>query len=318
MECISEHSMIASKTVQEQKIQSMALSVALENLRSHIGSGTKSVQKFVEAGKKELVRQNNLIKSLGNDLNILRHTPIHPSILDRLDSSDSSKSKLLDFVDIQYISSVKEESVELYNDLKQKTSELHKVTIELSNHERELLEHVSQNSNLQSLDATLSDIHSITKTAQECNDDVIKSLPKVEDTINRLKRDPIVIAFSNMSITRRDPVSPSHTVSMSTAKKKFESLNHLAIYQLEDPIYKLIKYDAIVRQHVSGLIKSKRASISEFFLNMSVVSDLQECVANLETDATEALHRLDQFKKKYGKNDLESVRQIAFAYVSHM
>lgn len=324
MEAINTHALLASKTVQEQKIQTMALSVALENLKSHIGSGTKSVQVFIETAKKELTRQNGLIKSLASDINILRHTSIHQSILEMLEPVNQSKLKLLDFVDVQHINSIKSESVDLYNYLKQKTYELHKVTQELANHERELLEHVAQNSNLQSLDASLSDIKSIASTAQECNEDVNKSLPKVEDTINKLKRDPISIAFSNLSINtssksalgRRDS-SPSQTVSLSTAKRKFDSLNHLAIYQLEDPIHKLMKYDAIVRQHASDLVASKRTSISEFFMNMSVVSDLQECIANLEKDAIDSLNRLDQFKKKYGRNDLESVRQVAFSYVSN-
>lgn len=314
MEGIKTHAMIASQTVQEQKMQTMALSVALENLKSHIGSGTRKVQVYLEAAKKELGRQNSLLKSLGNDINILRHTSIHQSILDKLEEGHD-KLKLLDFVDLDHIHTLHTESKQLYNNLKKKSHELQKVTHELANHERELLGHVAEKSNLQSLDATLSDIKSVAKTAQECSDDVNKSLPKVEDTINRLKRDPISIAFSNMSIhTRRESISSP--VSLSTAKKKFESLNHLAIYQLDDPIYKLVKYDAIVRQHVSDLIKSKRTSISEFFMNMSVVSGIQDCIVDLEHDAAESLDRLNLFKKKYGKNDLESVRQIAFAYVS--
>ncbi|KAI7890527.1 uncharacterized protein EV154DRAFT_421878 [Mucor mucedo] len=313
MEGIQTHAKIASDTVEEQKMQTMALNVALENLNSHIGSGTRKVQAYLEVAKKELARQNGLLKSLNNDINILRHTSIHKAILDKLDNGDE-RLKLLDFVDLDRIGSIHTESKQLYNNLKKKSHELAKVTRELANHQKDLLDHVGKSSNLQSLDATLSDVKSIAKTAQECSDDISKSIPKVEDTINKLTSDSVSIAFSNMSLNTRRNSASSSPVSFSMAKKKFDSLNHLAIYQFDDPIYKLVKYDTIMRQNVSNLIKSKYSSISEFFLNMSIVSGIQDCIVEMEHDTAEELDRLNLFKKKYGKNDLESVRQVAFAY----
>jgi hypothetical protein len=47
---------------------------------------------------------------------------------------------------------------------------------------------------------------------------------------------------------------------------------------------------------------------------MKIVSDIQGLIQDMEQQSKEASDRLYQFKKTYGKNDLESIRQISFAY----
>lgn len=302
----------------------MALSVALANLRTHIRSGSHAANFFIEVAKKEMNRQSILLKSLQNDIEILRHTTVHHSILQLLDPSSSrqSKVKLSDFVDLSQIDRTKAETIDLCNYLKRESNELYAITQDIEQFEHNLQEHIAENSNLQSLDATLSDIKILASRAKECREDMKKSFSKIYETISKLTDKPISTLFENLSLSPTQRRSSSstrqsvqqQTVSPSAARKKFESFNHLALYQLEDPLLKLSKYEARIRASVDELIESKRESVSEFFKNMKIVSEIQSLIQDMEQQSKMASDRLYQFKKTYGKNDLEYVRQISFAY----
>ncbi|CAO3646949.1 unnamed protein product [Mucor hiemalis] len=273
IEAASVHTTLAIDTVDEQKLQSMALSVALANLRTHIQSGSQAALFFIDIAKKEMNRQSILLKSLQNDIEILRHTTIHHSILQLLDpSSRQSKVKLSDFVDLSQIDRTKAETIDLCNYLKRESNELYTITQDIEQFEHNLQEHIAENSNLQSLDATLSDIKILASRAKECREDMKKSFSKIYESISKLTDKPISTLFENLSLSptqRRSSNSRQNvqqqTVSPSAARKKFESFNHLALYQLEDPLLKLSKYEARIRSSVDELIESKRDSVSEFF-----------------------------------------------------
>jgi hypothetical protein len=315
----------------------MALSVALANLKTHIGSGRNAANQFIESAKKELNRQSGLLKSLQNDIDILKHTHIHPSILESIEPSQQNRTKLIDFIDLQHIDIIKADTIDLCNYLNSESTELKKVAQEIVTYERHLQEHIASSSNLQSLDATLADIKSLQSKAQVFRDEMKKSLPRIYDTISKLTEKPISALFENLSlnpsissesssssimppVSRRDSFAlqqqQGQRISTSAAKKKFESFNHLAEYQLDDPLLKLSKCEVKIRQQVDGLIDSKRDSITEFFNNMKVIADLQDHIALLQQQSEGASQQLEDFKLKYGKKDLESVRQISFAYVS--
>lgn len=338
--------LLASTTVEEQKLQSMSLSVALANLKSHITTGKQNANAFIERARRELNRQNSLLKSLQSDLDILKHTSIHPSILENIElSGQQQKTKLIDFIDMQQIEVIRVETVNLVQYLDKESVELKKASQEIVTYERQLQQHITANSNLQSLDAILEEIKALFSKAQDFRKETKKNLPRIYDSISKLTDKPISALFENLSLnnpsifsesslssvsTTMQPASSSSrqqddfvsqqqrnsTTSVSAAKRKFESFNHLAEYQLDDPLLKLAKCEAKIRQHVDGLIDSKRDSITEFFNNMKVIAELQDHIALLQDQAIYASAHLEEFKSKYGKKDLESVRQVSFAYVS--
>ncbi|KAI9259213.1 hypothetical protein EDC94DRAFT_521352 [Helicostylum pulchrum] len=304
---IFTHQTLAKISVEEQKNQAMALNVALQNMISHIKLGTDATKIFLKAVKKEINIQANLLRYLDENVLILQNMNIHSPILDLLEPEFRSKVKLFDFIDTQLIESTKADTIELCKYLKFHSSKLKADIREIENFEKEIVQHVAENSHLLTLDDTLCDIKKVADTAHVCNKGIKPSLNKALEKLTSLKNEELNTGINRLSISTNSRRSPS-------VKKKFESLDHLADYQLDDPVPKLQKYDAIVRKNVAKLINSKRDSVTHFFKHMNVISDIQGCIAKLDRDSAANRSYLKDFKEKYGKNDLRSVRHAVLAY----
>lgn len=287
----------------------MALNVALQNMISHIKLGTDATNAFLKTVKKEINVQVNLLRYLDENVLILQNMNIHSPIQDLLEPEFRNKTKLFDFIDTQLVESTKADTIDLCKYLKFHSSKLKADISEIKNFEKEIVQHVAENSHLLALDDTLCDIKKVGDMAHVCNKGIKSSLDKAFEKLTLLKNEELNTGLNRLNISTNSRRIPS-------VKKKFEPFDHLADYQLDDPVPKLQKYDAIVRKNVVKLINSKRDSVTHFFKHMNVISDIQGCIAKLDRDSDANRVYLKDFKEKYGKNDLRSVRHAVLAYVS--
>ncbi|KAG1177136.1 hypothetical protein G6F70_002931 [Rhizopus microsporus] len=309
------HTQLAKVLVDEQKLQRMALNVAMTNLEAHNKSINTNVKAFVAAAEKERTRQSALIQSLQNDLEILKHVRIHPTILHQLNLSHKGKEKLIDFVDQAYIEKVRIDTVKLCDFLSQEIRDMLDKVAELEQCEQEVLTDIANKNNLHILDATLADIQQLYKKAQYLKDTRKRDIGRVSDKIAGMLNIPITNLFASLSIQNSSQQQQQTNNKIShDSKKTLDSFRHLAEYHIQNYLPQLASYEQFIRQKVTTLAISKRNSIQEFIKYMNAVSQIQSEIASIEPRLNSAKDYLDEFKKKYETYDLGSVRDILFGY----
>ncbi|KAI8977957.1 hypothetical protein BDB01DRAFT_726815 [Pilobolus umbonatus] len=305
MKIITHHMQLARQIVEEQKLQSMAINVAMTNLETHNKKKQQCIQPFITNAERELNRQNNLLSSVHNDIEILRHIHVHPDIMSIM---DTDKVSLLDYIDLHYIETVRKDTLLISDYLSSEINELRAMSASLDQSEKELQAHVEDNNDLHSLDTLLIDIQEIQQKAQFLRDKIKRDLHRIYGKISGLLNIPLS-SLSSSSIQ-----SVTMETSNAQSKKLFETFNHLADIHIKDYMPKLFKYEITIRQRVTELTNSKRRSIQIFTEHMNEVSTIQNDIASVPPRIEKAEDALLQFKQKYGLNDLVIVRDILFSY----
>ncbi|KAG1472933.1 hypothetical protein G6F56_001249 [Rhizopus delemar] len=290
------HTQLGKTLVEEQKLQRMALNVAMTNLETHNKTMEMNVKAFATLAEKERVKQTSLVDSLSTDLEILKHIQVHPSL-------QLTHKKLVDWIDPQHIDTLKQETIQLCQFLAQETRELLTKTTELAQCEREVLSDIANKNQLHLLDGSLADIQEQLQRAQFLKDTRKRDRSRVTDKIAELLHRPVTDLFASLSVSEPQE-----------AKKTLGLFHHLAEYQVQNYLPQLASYELAIRQKVTTLAISKRNSIQELIKYMNAVSQIQSEIASVEPRLKEAKECLDQFKTKYAQRDLESVRDILFGY----
>jgi hypothetical protein len=319
---VSTHTELAKTIVESQKMQSMALNVALTNLETHNVNTSKNVEQFIYLAEKELVRQTDLINSIHNDLGILRNIKIHPSILPLMDQAlttfqDKGKEenitrsgggeRLVDFIDEAAVGMLKSETVAFCNHSSQNIRDLQNMVKNLQVCEKELQQHVVSSTNLQALDASLADIQDLNKKSQYLRERIKRDLTRVYNKIADLLQVPISSLFSSTTIMPQ--------TSSDDANRSLKRVADLAKIHITDYLPKLSEYESEIRQRITDLTISKRRSIQHFIDNMHTISFLQNDIAEVMPKLGAAENYMNQFKEINGENGLENARKILFAYV---
>ncbi|KAI8886836.1 hypothetical protein K501DRAFT_176861 [Backusella circina FSU 941] len=317
----SSHTELAKTIVEGQKLQSMALNVALTNLETHNINTTKSVEQFITLAEKELVRQSDLINSIHNDIGILRNIKIHPSILPLMDQAQTTfqeqgkeenitrsgeGERLVDFIDESAVDMLKSETVTFCTHSTQNIRELQNMVKHLQVCEKELQQYVASSTNLQALDASLADIQELFKKAQYLRDRIKRDLTRVYNKIADLLHVPVSSLFSSGLAQQQ--------VNTGDAKRGLEAVAHLANIHITDYLPKLSDYENQIRQRITELTIQKRRSIQHFIENMHTISFLQNDIAEVMPTLGAAESYMQQFKDMNGENGLENARKILFAY----
>ncbi|KAI9245163.1 hypothetical protein BY458DRAFT_537091 [Sporodiniella umbellata] len=310
---ISEtHTHLGKALVEEQRLQRMALNVAMTNLETHNKTMEADVRQFVMMSEKEQARQNDLVESLSADLEILKHVKIHPSF------QLTQRKRLIDWIDLEHIEAVRQETVQLCQFLSQETQDLLSKATELAQCEQEVLADISNKNQLHSLDSILADTQETLRRAQHLKDTRKRDRSRVSDKIAELLHRPVTEHLSSLSI-QSDSYDTTKTADTfqsdpQEAKKTFVLFHHLAEYQVQHYLPQLANYEQTIRQKVATLALSKRTSIQELIKYMNAVSQIQSEIASVEPRLKDANESLVEFKTKYGQSDLGSVRDILFGY----
>lgn len=336
MKAVTAHRQLAKSMVDEHKFQSMALNVALTNLEDHRKLSEASIKDFITRAKKELIRQQTLLNSADNDLNILRHVRIHPSIIPLL---DDNKRRLLDFVDQEHLEQLRTDTGMLCDFLTDQIKLLSEESDRMRLDEKEFCVQVAENTHLHALDALLLDIQQFEENTRQyrkkVNRDLKRVCQKIADLLNKpvsalleSLSQPLSMAESSLSsFSSNSSASKLYQPQLrplelkttgdaitSAAKHMLHAFDHLAQVHIEDYLPSLSEFEMNVRQKTSELIVSKRNSISMFIRNMAVVSEFQRHVGQIQPAIHDNIKYLDQFKETYQHNDLEKLRDVLFSY----
>ncbi|KAI9311498.1 hypothetical protein BX666DRAFT_1867968 [Dichotomocladium elegans] len=305
MKAIASHTQLAQRMVDEQKFQTMALNVAMTNLESHSHIARKSIHSFCAFSQKELDKQSALAGAADTNIDILRSIRVHPAILQAIGET-AVERRIVDYIDVDRIESVKNKAQELCKSLEGELQELLSLASDLKQYERDLQQQISDDQDPQALDASISDIQEIQKKSLYLHNRIKRDLGRVHAKISELVNIPITSLTSQFSDAG---VAPN-----SQARKTFEAFDHLTEIHINDYLPKLASYELDIRVKVAELIWGKRRSIERFLENMSFVSGLQSEIAAVAPRVETANKWIADFKLTEGLRDLEVVQEVLFAY----
>ncbi|KAL0079139.1 hypothetical protein J3Q64DRAFT_1270177 [Phycomyces blakesleeanus] len=303
-----KHTNMAKTIVEDQKSQRMALNVAVTNLESHNKLVYQGAQAFCSHAEKELRRQSGLLETTDVDISLLRAIQIHPFFIEGIETA-TPKSRLIDFVDEQRIQDARHNTRTVCDHLTQEIRELRALATDLKHYENDLQYQIAKDIDLQTLDSTLSDTHAMQNKSQFIRDKIKRDLGRIYSKIADLMGIPIeTLSVQPLRLPPGPSTVPTH------AKKTFEAFKHLAEIHVTDYLPKLHDYEHTIREKVTDLVRIKRQAIQAFLTNINIVSQLQSEIAAVTPRLELAENELAEFKQNSRKNDLETARNVLFAY----
>lgn len=292
METINTHHVMVRTIIQEQKNQAMAINVGLSSLETYKDSITEMTTSFTKRGRKELEKQTKLLANLDKYLKVLEKIKLYPAILNLLDSKDRNKKNLKEFLDTDEIERNRKERQALVKNLTINISDLEEELAEVKGYVRELVDYVRNNTHLQWLDGVYSDATVLIQSAVERQKKANNCYRRGQNTLQELESDQ----------------------KLDNHHRKFNTLHHFILYVLDEPLRSLEKNDDHLRQYLVQLIDSKRRSMNTYFNSMRTISNIQTHIANMQLHCEQGWDLLEDLKKKFGKRDLQIVRQALFSY----
>ena len=300
---MTTHASLSKAIVDEQKMQSMAINVAMANLESHNYMANQNIITFCNFAERELAAQTSLVDATELSLTVLQNIRLHPAI------QQSTGEKLIDFVNTERIDTAKSNTQELCTSLGLELQELHDLAIDLKHYEKDLQRQITEDQDLHSLDAVVSDVQDILRKAQFLREKIKRDLSRVHGKISEL----IPERRSDFGI---HPGSSTFPTLTSHAKKTLEAFSHLAEIHVSDYLPKLHAYENDIRQKTITLVLAKRKSIQQFLENMNIVSQLQSEIAAVAPRIESANKWVSDFQAEHHSADLDGLQEMIFAYVS--
>ncbi|KAI9470107.1 MAG: autophagy-related protein 11-domain-containing protein [Benjaminiella poitrasii] len=344
------HTHLAQHMVQAQKCQSMALNVAITNLDQHRHLANNCIRQFLTDAKHELDHQHHLLRTIDQDLTLLRHIPVHHH-------HSASKKRLIDYVDLADLERARVAARAMCDDLTDQRSSLQDEMRRLDEDEASFSDGVAEkNKQLQDLDALLVEVVTMHDKCSYLRDKVRRDVRRVYEKMKKVvplltemmeglklsdKRrsltDSVTSSSSSSSLhtttmmnsifstlSHSSSTPTSHALKLnrldSNTKRTFDAFRHLADIHVNDYLPKLAEYERRIRDSTAYLVTLKREAISGFVRHMAVVSEFQRHVGNIPPIVDRYQLRLDQFRSQYNNNSggLGSLRESLFAYGAWM
>ncbi|KAI8145007.1 hypothetical protein BJV82DRAFT_604492 [Fennellomyces sp. T-0311] len=307
IQTVTTHARLSKVTVDELKMQSMAINVAMTNLESHSYMANQNITSFCAFAEKELTTHSALVDATELNLTVLHNVRLHPAILR---SINSASEQMIDFVDTERIETAKASTQELCTSLGLELQELHDLAIDLKHYEKDLQRQITEDQDLHSLDAVVSDIQDILKKAQFLRERIKRDLSRVHGKISELMprdegRSP------DFGI---HPGSNAYPTLTSHAKKTLEAFSHLAEIHVNDYLPKLHAYENDIRRKTITLVLAKRKSIEQFLENMNIISQLQSEIAAVAPRIESANKWVSDFQAEHHSSNLDGLQEMIFAY----
>ena len=326
----------------------MAINVAMTNLESHSYIANQNITTFASFAEKELAKHSSLVEATEINLTVLQNIRLHPAILNNIviinnnnknaDNTKEGDPLLMDFIDRLRIDKAKNGARELCTTLGQELQELHDLSIDLKHYETDLQKQITEDQDLQSLDAVILDIQEILQKAQFLREKIKRDLSRVYNKISELLHVPVSSLTTNtnhntsttgsslsnastlttdfgIQLGASDSTNMHPTILTSHAKKTLEAFSHLAEIHIHDYLPKLHAYETTVRKKVVTLVLAKRKSIEQFLENMGIVSQLQSEIAAVAPRIEDANKWFSTFQDENYTMDLEALQEVIFAYV---
>ncbi|CAG8444414.1 17447_t:CDS:10 [Acaulospora morrowiae] len=252
------HSEICERLYQEQRVQLMALEVALLNLNKHCCSVVEHYDSFHNYAEKEISRYENIIKSFPANMETLRRIKIHPEI--QLSASSVINNKephsLADFVSQDKLVALANKGVEAFGQLSKEVTEL--------NNEIRSIQQGTDVLRKKTYDSDFPKMEKALNHNKAYCDVIKKTAEKLEKGVTRVQEQVAKLLKSKVDV-----------------EKNIEAIGNLANYQLKEYFPEIKKLDDYIREQVIFFMKCKKATTSTLISNLQQISCLESNIASI-------------------------------------
>ncbi|CAG8434949.1 7703_t:CDS:10 [Ambispora gerdemannii] len=292
------HAEICERFYQEQRVQLMALGVAMTNLNSHSRSIAEAHQDFYTYAVKEISKNDQIIKSVPENFELMRRITIHPELL-RLLRKDSKLTQqppyvLINFVDVDELSALAKKGREVFEHLSKQVSDLDQ-NVRLVQEGTENLQKKSFNGHFPSMETQLTKVRELFESIKKFSETLERDLERVKSKVANLL----------------NPSSSNNDTNVSSAAiKTIEAFEQLASIHARDYIPDMEKRDQNIREQVKIFTRWKNT------FTVTLISSLQE-ISKLESSLARIPNTLSELVTQIREQDykrLWDVHQIPLAY----
>ncbi|KAG0298760.1 oligomeric, coiled-coil, peripheral membrane protein [Linnemannia gamsii] len=281
---IVAHAGVCERIMEELRMQSLAVQVALTNLDAHSRSVLETFEKFNAFATKELTKQARLLQSFPRDIEALRQIRVHPALL----PPDSPERYISDFIPTDKLvlwaercRGIHEELLRDGKDLSSSIKEVQEGTVAIRS---------NSGINLAQLESAMEDIlHTVEQQShiRQC-----------------AERDQLRVRERVLEISRPEGFSGSAST--------LEALGQLAEVYKTDYIAASRQSDEILREKLGIFISAKRSQTANLISQLMHISKLQSTIASIPP----SLANLDDALRKRDADfsQLVYVQRIPIAY----
>ncbi|KAF9156948.1 oligomeric, coiled-coil, peripheral membrane protein, partial [Linnemannia schmuckeri] len=281
---IVAHAGVCERIMEELRMQSLAVQVALTNLDAHSRSVLETFEKFNAFATKELTKQARLIQSFPRDIEALRQIRVHPALL----PPDSPERYIADFIPTDKLILWAERCREIHEGLLRDGKDLSRSIKEVQ--EGTVAIRSNSGINLAQLENAMEDIlHTVEQQSQ---------------IRQRAERDQSRVKERVMEISRPEGFSGSAST--------LEALGQLAEVYKTDYIAASRQSDEMLREKLGIFISAKRSQTANLISQLMHISRLQSTIASIPlslADLDDALRKRDA-----DFSQLVYVQRIPIAY----
>ncbi|KAF9425316.1 oligomeric, coiled-coil, peripheral membrane protein [Podila epigama] len=281
---IVAHAGICERIMEELRMQSLAVQVALTNLDAHSQSVLETFEKFNLFATKELAKQARLLQSFPRDIEALRQIRVHPALL----PGDSPDRHISDFIPTEKLVLWADRCREIHEGLLRDGKDLSRSIREVQ--EGTVAIRSNSGINLEQLEDAMVEI--------------LEVVEKQSQIRQRVERDQLRVKERLADISKPEPLASSGTT--------LESLGQLANVYTSDYMQFVKSADEMLRNKLSIFIAAKRSQTANLITQLMHISKLQSTIASIPP----SLANLDDALRKRDADfsQLVYVQRIPIAY----
>ncbi|CAG8625651.1 13249_t:CDS:10, partial [Dentiscutata heterogama] len=204
------HTELCERLYQEQRVQLIALDVALSNLDSHCRSIVEVHEVFNAISEKEISKQNMLVKSLPIDIEIIRNISVHPELLKSAGITVNSQKSysLADFVSLDEFTTLAEKGRDAYGQLSRSVQELEN-TVQYVKLGTETVKKKKYNNNFSKMESSLIQIRERFAKLRKHAETIERDLSRVQSKISEILKSN-ARSLSSQSINTFEALAEYH------------------------------------------------------------------------------------------------------------
>ncbi|KAG0303445.1 oligomeric, coiled-coil, peripheral membrane protein [Dissophora globulifera] len=281
---IVSHAAVCERIMEELRVQSLAVQVALTNLDAHSRSVLETFEKFNAIAIKEFTKQARLLQSFPRDIEALRQIKVHPALL----PADSPERYISDFIPTDKLVVWAERCREIHEgllrdgkDLSQSVKEVQDGTVAIRS---------NSGINLEQLEDAMSDILQTLEQQSQIRERVVRDQSRVKERLAEISK---AAGFSGSAST-------------------LEALVQLANVYVSDYLDSSRHADEMLRDKLGIFISAKRSQTANLISQLMHISKLQSTIASIPP----SLSNLDESLRKRDADfsQLVYVQRIPIAY----
>ncbi|KAG0211074.1 oligomeric, coiled-coil, peripheral membrane protein [Mortierella sp. NVP41] len=281
---IVAHAGVCERIMEELRMQSLAVQVALTNLDAHSRSVLETFEKFNAFATKELSKQARLLQSFPRDIEALRQIRVHPALL----PPDSPERYISDFIPTDKLILWAERCREIHEGLLRDGKDLSRSIKEVQ--EGTVAIRSNSGINLVQLEEAMADI--------------LQTVEQQSQMRQRTERDETRVKERVSEISRPEGFAGSAST--------LEALGQLAEVYKSDYISNSRQADEMLREKLGIFISAKRSQTANLISQLMHISKLQSTIASIPP----SLANLDDALRKRDADfsQLVYVQRIPIAY----